>query len=356
LRGGLVYGSVYAEAFVAPLKRWLTPIALYFLALWVVRDTRTLKTVAAIIMIAMTVVAIMAIRDYMYVGESDLEKARVGGITEHSNTLGAFFVYYMFLFLGFFLTFPKRLKSWLLLVPFLLCFRGIMVTFSRGAYIAFATAGLAACWFRNKVLCAAAVAYLVLATLNPVLLPAGIRYRMAQTLQPAPDAAYIYDDALTQSLEGSAAGRLRIWQGAIAMIKDHALWGVGYGAFPYFLPRYSNAGHMDAHNSYLLIAAEMGLPTLLVFLLVLGMLTHYGHWLYRHAQDPSLKAIALGFLAGLAGLGMSNMFGTRMDAQEIISYFWILAGLIMRGVLIERQALRTAAAAAPAGRAPRRRR
>ena len=117
------------------------------------------------------------------------------------------------------------------------------------------------------------------------------------------------------------------------------MWGIGYGAFPTFIPRYTEGqiGEMDAHNSYLLIAAEMGIPTLLVFLLILVMAWAYSFWLYHHTTDLSIKAIALGVMAGLVGLVVANMFGSRMDDQAVSSYFWILCGLIMRGVLIERR-------------------
>lgn len=342
LRASWAYGSWYVGHYVIPLKQWLTPMVFYFLTLWVVRDTRTLKTAAVVIMVAVTVVALMAIRDYMNASDGSFEDSRIGGIVEHSNTLGAFFVYYMFLFLGFFLVFPKKLKVWLLLIPFLLCFRGIMVTFSRGAYLAFAAGGLAACFFRNKLLFIAAVAAGLLAVANPVLLPAGIRFRMGQTVQGT--FTDLSTDELEQNLEASAAHRIDIWRGAIQMIKEHPWWGVGYGAFPGLLPRYTTKpiGYVDAHNSYLLIAAEMGIPTLLVFLLIIAMVFYYTHWLYRHASDLSTKAIALGFLAGLAGLLVANMFGSRMDSQEAAGYFWILCGLIMRGVWLERQPQATA--------------
>jgi O-antigen ligase len=339
LRSAWIFGSWYVSEFVTPLKRWLTPVFFYFLALWVVRDKRTLKTVVVLIMVAVAVVALMAIRDYEYVKYSSFEKSRVGGIAEHSNTLGAFFVYYMFLFLGFFFTFPKKPKAWLLLIPFLMCFRGIMVTFSRGAYLAFAAGGLTACWFKNKLLFVITVALGALMLLNPIFLPAGIRYRMGQTVQAT--SPFVEAD-VTESLEASSATRIRIWRGAVQMIRENPLWGVGYGTFPGHIPRYTQGaiGHMDAHNSYLLIAAEMGIPTLLVFLFVLLMAVYYTYWLYRRTEDRAMKAIALGFLAGLGGLSVANLFGSRMDSQQVSSYFWILAGLIMRAVIMEREQLR----------------
>jgi len=338
MRGTFQYGSWYLTAALTPLKRWLTPMLLYFLALWVVRDRRTMKTIVVIIMTAVTVAAIMAIREYLWISGGSFESSRVEGIAGHSNTLGAFFNYYMFLFLGYFLVFARRPRAWWLLVPFLLCFRGIMVTFSRGAYLAFAAGSLASCFFHRKLLFICAVFLGLIALANPILLPAGIRYRMGMTV--VEHAAGFEHGDITESLETSAATRIEIWRGAVKMIQEHPWWGVGYGAFPHFIPRYTkvSVGHLDAHNSYLLIAAEMGLPTLLTFLIVLGMAWYYTYWLFRHATDRSMKAMALGFLGGLTGLVVANMFGSRMDAQVVSSYFWILCGLMMRGVVIEKGA------------------
>jgi hypothetical protein len=43
-------------------------------ALWVARDRRIIKTTAAIIMVAVAIVAVMAIRDYMYAEGSNFDK------------------------------------------------------------------------------------------------------------------------------------------------------------------------------------------------------------------------------------------------------------------------------------------
>lgn len=340
MRASWSFGSWYMGEYIIQLKRWLTPMGFYFLTLWVVRDRKVLKTVAVVIMVAVTMVALMSIREYMYQDDSSFDESRVGGIVEHSNTLGAFFVYYMFLFAGFFLVYPKKLKVWMLLIPFLLCFRGIMVTFSRGAYLACAFGGLAAAFFRSKALFLGVILMGLFAVTNPWMLPPGIRYRLGQTVV---NQAALHEGAdLTQTLEMSSALRIHIWRGAAQMIKDYPLWGVGYGAFPRYISSYTQGviGYMDAHNSYLLIGAEMGIPTLVIFLLLLFMAMWYTYWLYRHTNDLSVQAIALGFLAGLFGLLVANMFGSRMDSQEAAGYFWVLSGLIMRGVLLERQRIR----------------
>ncbi len=68
----------------------------------------------------------------------------------------------------------------------------------------------------------------------------------------------------------SAQSRLEIWEGGLAMLRDHPM-GVGPGNFYQNIGRYSpiNAGK-DAHNSFVRCLAELGLPGITVFLALLG--------------------------------------------------------------------------------------
>ena len=250
------YAPDYASTFIIPLKRWLTPIVLYFLTFNIVRDRLMVRRLVVIMMIVVTVAALMAIKEYIDIGpNSSLDSSRVGGIAEQPNMLGAFFVYYMFLFAGFWILRWKKAVYWLLLIPFAFCFRGIMVTFSRGAYLAFAVGALALAFFRNKLLCLVAIAFCVLAVVNPSILPPGIAYRLEMTLRP-PKPAYVdVDTNLTEQLDASSANRLKIWGGAMRMIQDHPWGGVGYGVFPFLIQQYEPSRRLfDSHNSYLLIA------------------------------------------------------------------------------------------------------
>ena len=337
-------GSYYASGqwffSIIEYKRWITPIFMFFLVLNTVKDRQTIKNVAVTMMIVTAVVGLMAIYDYLNVGESSsLERSRIGGIADQPNMLAAFFNYYMFLPFGFFLTNTKRFKYWLLNIPFLIEFRGVMVTFSRGGYMAFALGLYAISFFRSKLLFLAFLLAGFIAYLNPALLPAGIRFRMGQTFEHK--ASYIDMDTVSEAtLDTSARTRVEVWRGAVQMIQEHPIFGIGYGLFEPMIRYYwSGQSNIDAHNTYLIIAAEMGVPALLIFLLIICLVMRQTFLLYKTTADPFSKALALGFLGGLFGLLMSNMFGSRLDSQEVSSYFWILAALIMRlRILDEKEA------------------
>ena len=88
---------------------------------------------------------------------------------------------------------------------------------------------------------------------------------------------------------------------------------------------------------YILIGAEMGIPALLVFLLLLLLMILNARKLYSVTNDKFFKALALGFIGCLGGIVVANMFGGRLDSQEVSSYFWILSALIFKALYIENQ-------------------
>lgn len=336
-RAEMHFGALYFDQLLIALKRWMTPVLFFFICGGIIRSREEIKQTVIIVMIVMAVVASMAIKDYIDYGAaaSSMESARIGGICEQSNMLAAFFVYYMFLFAGFLLVYwRKNIRYWALFIPFLACFRGIQVTFSRGGYVAFAAGALAIAFFKSKMLFVAATIGLAFLIMHPAFLPKGMTQRMSSTFRDD----VVFASNVEDVVDKSALVRMEIWKGGMEMIKQYPMLGVGYGLFPIFLPLYApTAGSMDAHNEYILIAAEMGLPTLFIFLLIILIVFFATRKLYRISTDPFIKAFALGFLGGLGGLVISNIFGGRLDSQEVSSYFWILSALVFRALDIERE-------------------
>ncbi len=334
IKGVSYFSFGHAFDYIIPLKRWLTPTFFFFITFNNVRDKESIKNTVIIMLLVLTIVALMAIKDYMDVGAvSSIEKSRIGGIAQQPNILAAFFVYYMFLFGGFILVYWRRCKYWLLFLPFLACFRGLQVTFSRGGYLAFVAAGLAIAFFKNKILFIVVLSGLIIAIFNPFILPEGIRYRLSSTFSNE----QIYTSSIEEVVDKSALTRINIWKGGVQMIKDNPWFGVGYGLFPSFIPSYApDVGKRDAHSYYILIAAEMGIFALMIFLLILLIILKNTYKLYKITKDKFFKAMSLGWLGGLGGVFIANIFGGRLDSQEVSSYFWIITALIFRGLYIEK--------------------
>jgi O-antigen ligase len=337
IRTKFLYADYYLQGNLFILfKRWLTPILLYFIGLNMIKDKHNFKKVIFIIMLTTLIIAAMATREYMIFGDrGSIDESRIGSVFGNPNSLGAFLVYNMFFFLGFFLFNMHSFKYWLLFIPFLICFRGIMVTFSRGAYLAFAFAGLLTMFFRSKpIFILSLILILITLFLVPYFLPAGIRYRMAETF----GGEKIISTDINDVVDKSAGARLGIWGGAIKMIGDRPLFGYGYSMFPYLIGNYAPGfSGFDAHNLYLTIASEMGIPMLIVFLIILFMLIKNSFWLLKNTKDKYFKSFALGMLGGIFGLFVANLFGSRLlYTESISSYFWLLSGLLMRAVIMHK--------------------
>ncbi|HEV2386277.1 MAG TPA: O-antigen ligase family protein [Candidatus Acidoferrales bacterium] len=123
---------------------------------------------------------------------------------------------------------------------------------------------------------------------------------------------------------------LRLWAAAWRIIQAHPLTGIGVGNFKYEVAGYTS--HPDlrymAHNTYLEISSEMGLPGLLAFLLMFfSAIVSYGR-LAREAErthDMQIAMTANGAQAGLVGFGVAALF----VSAEFLRMFWFLLFLAM---------------------------
>lgn len=110
-----------------------------------------------------------------------------------------------------------------------------------------------------------AVSLLILAQLIIVMDP-------LSTLEIAPEDATPAQRLLSERDERTIDHRLAIWRSAVAIIRDHPLTGAGMDRFRYGPVRddYPIAGYdfpaPHTHNKFVQIAADLGLPGLIVFI------------------------------------------------------------------------------------------
>jgi len=108
--------------------------------------------------------------------------------------------------------------------------------------------------------------------------------------------------------------RLTVWTAGWRMIRTHPLIGVGLHNFKPLLPVYQVGDEKVislAHNTYLELAAETGIPGLVAFVGVLGVSFRSLRQVRRHAiaaRLPLLSSAALGLQAGLLSYFISAFF------------------------------------------------
>jgi len=318
---GLVEAQMSAHV-LDTLKRYLTPFFYFYVFANNVRTRREIQYIYAATAFICVVAAGMALKEsYLDIGYfSRLDAMRVRGITMQPNDTAAFFTYYTPFVVVPFLHRPRRALTWMLPVATFACFWAMTRTFSRGGIIAFAVTLLATIALRRwRAAVAIALLLAVLLFAFPQTLPESVVGRFQGLIRSAPRGADLLDP---RRLEPSAARRIRIWKRALPHMARNPLLGIGYGHF----------GHTmrgDAHNGFILIAAEMGFPALFIYLGVLVLLARAAWRLRARAARPILRWLGHAYLAAVVGVVVANQFGSRLNSQELSSLFWILGGLTM---------------------------
>lgn len=123
--------------------------------------------------------------------------------------------------------------------------------------------------------------------------------------------------------------REQLWSAALQMIKAHPIVGVGLGMFKPSAASLTN-GKLDyiAHNTYLEIAAEMGVPALFVYLMILlGSLQTLGKVRRQSTRmGPTLlRQASPGLRSGVIGCSVSLSF----CSMENFKLFWLVLFLSM---------------------------
>jgi O-antigen ligase len=134
----------------------------------------------------------------------------------------------------------------------------------------------------------------------------------------------------TVNADDPTTGRAHFWKGAVEIIKDHPLLGVGLGAFSAAYPRYdTGAGAYrleQAHNDYLQILSDGGIVGALLALVFVAALFRQG---FRRLQthDKFRRGVALGALTGCAGALVHSAFDFTLHTTANGLLFLLLAAL-----------------------------
>jgi O-antigen ligase len=218
----------------------------------------------------------------------------------------------------------RRLFSALAALAFALVFVALFLGQSRFALFGALAALAGVFWLtlpRGRTLYAALAGVAVFTVLELLLLFNVLRPPTTQTV------------GLNARDEDSMEGRFDVWKSALDIIRDHPLTGVGLNMFRdgrvralYPAPRYEQSVLPHAHNEWLQIGSDMGVPGLLVYI---GWYVVIGWMLYRvyRRGDRGVKALAAGVAGGLFAHGIFGLGDAITLWDRFFFIPWLLFGL-----------------------------
>jgi putative inorganic carbon (HCO3(-)) transporter len=166
--------------------------------------------------------------------------------------------------------------------------------------------------------------------LAPMLLAFLVGGAFAYWLLPAS----FYEDLFTTSTVGGLDERIEIWSRALYAIQDFTFTGVGIGAFdqvipllyPYFLIS-PNVTIPDAHNHFLQVAIDLGIPGLLAYVAIILTIFWMLGVMVRARQHALRWALASGLLASYVGLLVGGVFSAINWSYKLGFLSWLLLAL-----------------------------
>ena len=165
-----------------------------------------------------------------------------------------------------------------------------------------------------------------------------VERRLLLSLLAVPIILYFYDGEIATRLwsifqghDTSADLRWALWDSTMYIVRENPIWGIGWNTFYLVYPDYNyyiqgpNVLMYHAHNLYLNMLAEIGIPGLISFITVL-----LGHVItsIRLQGDVFRKAASISVGALAVGVLVSGLSDFELYSHQVTITFWLLMGWV----------------------------
>lgn len=316
----LALGILSIPQALEPGRAWsgfvefLKVVLIFIVIINVVRTENRLKALWVLVLIATCILSINAVNDYR-LGKLTLMglriKGSIGGLFDNPNDLALHLVTMFPLALGLSLITRNRIMKIVFFAVVLLIIGGIVVTFSRGGFLALtATAGVLLWKFVRS---------------SRWLIPPLGAALLVVFLVAAPGS---YKERLSTTGDDSSAARFDDLKRSVFVAVRHPLLGVGMENYILF----SNS-NKSSHNAYTQVAAEMGIAAAALY--ILFILTPFKglRRIERDAYDnkPARRFYYASVVlqASLVGYMVASFFAS-------VAYLWYIYYLVAYAVCLRR--------------------
>lgn len=316
----LVAGLLSMPLALERLKAWnsffdyLKVILMFIIMTNVLRTQKRLRLLFLLVLVVSCVFSASALQAFLS-GQLALKGERiegaVGGMFENPNDLALHLVTMIPIAVALLLDAGSLVKKVIFGAAIVLIVAGMVVTFSRGGFLGLASVALVLAWRlsrQNK---------LVIAVLVPILLVGFVFV-----------ASSNFGGRSATSSEGSTLARQDDLKRSLFIASRHPLFGVGMDNYVL----YSNSNHAT-HNAYTQVAAELGTPALIVYLMFLitplKQLRRIGRETSERRGTSQFYYIAIGLEASLIGFMVSSFFAS-------VAFLWYVYYLVAYAICLRR--------------------
>jgi len=312
---------------VSSVLRIVAMLVLFGLGAWTVRDVERLRRIAWVVVLSSIVPVGVGL--YQLVSGSTYSRqgfSAISGTFLYANGFALYLL--MVLALGIVLLFESRDVARRVVLLVILGLTGVafVVTYARAEWIGLIVilGVLALMHYRRLIPLAVAVL-----SIGALAVPSSFGL-VEERFADLDSASARYDD-------NSWAWRVRNWEGMLHFATDQPLTGHGLSSFPPLT--YEQFGTTTdgfdidgrdsgvfAHNDYLMMAVELGLPGLALWLVVLVGIARA---MLRARATPSLRPYATGMFAVAVAYLLISAADNVMTTTSAMFYFFAMAGAVV---------------------------
>lgn len=300
--GGFLYVLKYMEYFVV-----------YYMVVNNVQDRAQAWRLVRVAFFAAVVVSLIGIAQ---IPSGERVSAPFEGEVGEPNTFGGYLLIMMGLAAGLLLESP-RAKTRMLSLGFLVVLAiPFLYTLSRASYLGFLplVAVLALLSSRRRLMAGLLLLLLVGSPLVVYLFPTPVVKRVLYTFEPEAGQPTVRLGHV--AFDPSTSERLISFQQAVEGWVKRPILGYGVTGFMF----------MDAQYPRILV--ETGVLGLAAFLWLVWALLRSSLRAFRALKEPTDRGLALGFLAGTAGLLTHAIGANSFIIVRIMEPFWFFAGIV----------------------------
>ena len=298
------------NAFVEFLK----VVLIFIVMINVIRNEKRLKRLWILILIATCILSMNAVNDYR-LGRLALQglriKGSIGGMFDNPNDLALHLVTMFPLALALSLNARNRIMKIVFLLAVFLIIGGIVVTFSRGGFLALLATGSVLLW--------------KLVRSSRWLIPPVAAALLIGFLVFAPGA---YTERLSTTGDESSRARFDDLKRSLFVTSRHPILGVGMDNYILF----SNV-NKSTHNAYTQVASEMGVAAALLYILFilspLKGLRRIERKTYEVRPARRFFYASIAIQASLVGYMVASFFAS-------VAYLWYIYYLVAYAVCLRR--------------------